>query len=106
MVLTGIRGFGVACLLSLVGTPAFAAAITITVNTNWSAINTGTGAGGQPSTGDTILVKNGATLTVDVANGQVGTITLGGAAPLAGQGTLAFAVGGAGQATITGNLTL
>lgn len=79
---------------------AYPAAITITTNTNWSAITTGTGTGGQPGPGDTITVKNGRTLTVNVTNGQAGAITLGGGNPSGGQGTLSFSAS-TSQVTLT-----
>lgn len=72
-------------LLMLASSPAGATLFTILTNTNWSAI-----AGGPPTAADTILVKNGATLTVNVTNAVAGAITLGGGAPSAGQGTLSF----------------
>src|SRR5882757_7588741 len=58
---------------------AGAVAITIAANTNWSAINTGSGAGGQPNNSDTITISGATTLTVDVANGVVSAITIGSA---------------------------
>src|SRR5512132_1391956 len=90
------------CLLVSAMHAGLAATITITANTNWSAIKTGTGTAGQPGTGDTIIVKNGATLTVNVTNGQVGAITLGGGTPNGGQGTLAFSAA-TSQLTVVGN---
>ncbi|MSQ15148.1 MAG: hypothetical protein EXR50_04725 [Dehalococcoidia bacterium] len=84
---------------------AYAAAITITTNTNWSAITTGTGAGGQPGSADTIVVKNAATLTVDVTNGAAASINLAGASPNAGNGTLAFSAS-TSAVTVSGTLTL
>ena len=59
----------------------------------------------NPAAGDTITVKGGATLTVNVTNGQIAAITLGGAAPSAGQGTLAFSAN-TSAVTIAGALTL
>jgi hypothetical protein len=99
---TGGRRFVLAWLLALAATPAIAVTINITTNRTWSSITTGSGVGGQPNNSDTIVVNN-ATLTVDVPTGQVGAMTLGGGG---GPGTLAFAAGGAGQATIAANLTL
>ncbi|HET7670914.1 MAG TPA: DUF6701 domain-containing protein [Burkholderiales bacterium] len=91
--------------LLMAATPAFGALITITANTNWSAIATGTGPGGQPGAGDTILVKNGRTLTVNVATAVVGAITLGGGNPSGGQGTLSFNAGSALTLTSSGGHT-
>ncbi|MFM7844719.1 MAG: beta strand repeat-containing protein, partial [Planctomycetota bacterium] len=64
------------------------AAIVISANTNWSAITTGSGVGGQPTSADTIVVNPGATLTIDVNNAVVGGVTLGN--NTAGTATIAF----------------
>ncbi|MCK6559199.1 hypothetical protein L6R21_08355, partial [bacterium] len=69
------------------------AQITITANTNWGAISSGSGPAGQPSTTDAIIVKNGATLTVDVSNGQCASLALGQDGADAGAGTLWFNAG-------------
>ena len=53
--------------------------INIDSNINWSAITTGSGIGGQPSSYDTINVgvTNNTTLTVDVSNAVCGNLVLG-----------------------------
>src|SRR6476469_7349414 len=51
--------------------------ITIAANTNWSAITTGSGPGGQPGTGDAITITGG-TLTVNVAAATCGSISFTG----------------------------
>src|SRR5262245_38555463 len=58
--------------------PLRAASLTISTSQNWSAITTGSGAGGQPDSTDAITVQGGATLTVDVTNGVCASIQLGG----------------------------
>lgn len=73
----------------MTATPARAATFTITTNTNWSAIPSG-----PPLSTDTVTVKNGATLTVDVTNAVAATLNLGisgGASN--GNGTLSFSAG-------------
>lgn len=61
-----------------------AASITVSVNTVWSSINTGSGPGGVPSIADDITVTNGAVLTVSSAAAcanldiQDGTVQVGG----------------------------
>src|SRR5437016_5797567 len=72
------------CLLFLFGmllaaSNAGAVLITIAANTNWSAINTGSGLGGQPNNSDTITITGATTQTVDVANGVVSAIIIGSA---------------------------
>jgi len=62
-----------------------AATISITTNKLWSTITTGTGVSGQPSSSDLIIVRNGATLTVDVASSVCKSIQL---ASLNAAGTL------------------
>ncbi len=90
------RRFALAALLAFAALPARAALLTVIASTTWSALN--------PAAGDTILVKNGATLTVNQANAQIAGITLGGGNPNGGQGTLSFAAGS--DLTIAGSLTL
>lgn len=86
-------------MLALGSGAAHAVAITITANTNWSAIAP------APAAGDTITVKNGATLTVDVAAGVCASMQLGVAGGAGnGNGTLLFNAGS--QATVSGTVTL
>lgn len=70
----------------------------VTANTNWSALAP------TPTSADTIVVKNGSNLTVNVAAAVINIISLGGAAPNAGNGTLTFNNGT--QLTMSGTLTL
>ncbi|UPZ16559.1 GEVED domain-containing protein [Flavobacterium humidisoli] len=84
---------------------ANAATITISSNTLWSNINTGTGTSGRPSNVDDIIVKNGARLTVDVSSGVCRTIQLGSSSnPNSGNGILFFNSGS--QITVSGIITL
>ncbi len=53
-----------------------AATITITTNTSWSNIKSGSGTNGLPNKTDDIVVRDGATLTVN-QDGEVKSITLG-----------------------------
>lgn len=72
---------------------------------NWSALTTGSGTGGAPSSSDTITLFGGATLTVDIANAVCGSIQLGsssGGQP--GSGNLVFNAGS--QATVSGTVTV
>ena len=100
-------GFFVCALLSAWCTDALAVIININANTNWSAIATGSGVGGQPNSTDNIIVLRGATLTVDVGNGQCASIQLGrdtGGVGQRGNGTLLF--NAASQVTVSGIVTL
>ena len=76
-----------------------AATFEITSNTNWSAIP-----GGPPAAEDAIVVRNGATLTVDVNNGVCASIQLGGTSTGSGNGTLAF--NSNSQVAVSGPITL
>lgn len=100
--------FVVALLGVFTYTPdARAVLITISSDTLWSAITTGSGTGGQPNNNDTITVNNGATLTVNVAstsNATVGAIQLGGTTKNSGNGTLLF--NSNSQVTVAGTVTL
>ncbi len=60
-------GLLLACWL-LLCTAAQAANLTISSNTSWNAISSGSGSGGRPSASDTITVTNNATLTVNSTN--------------------------------------
>ena len=66
------------------GTALATTTITVTSNTSWSALNP------QPTNADTVTVKNGATLTVDVTNGTAKIIELGDRST---SGTLLFNAG-------------
>ena len=66
----------------VVSRPALAATIAVTSNTNWSALTV--------TSADTVEVRNGATLTVDVTNAVCGALQLGGTGSNTGSGTLTF----------------
>ena len=83
---------------------AQAATISITSNTNWSAISTGSGPGGQPNSSDTIRIYNAATLTVNVTNGTVGSIQVGAPGITGNYGILTF--NSNAQVTVSGNVTV
>ncbi len=93
-------------LWGMLASVASAATITLTAaNTNWSSITGGSGPNGLPSNSDTIIVKNGRTLTVNVSNAVASSIQLGSnTAPNAGTGTLAFNAGSALE--VSGAVTL
>ncbi|MFA6471680.1 MAG: hypothetical protein WCU00_06525, partial [Candidatus Latescibacterota bacterium] len=78
--------------LTLITAQVYAATITVTTNTNWSALTGGTGSGGLPGSADIVIVQSAATLTVDLTNAVCGTLTLG--VKNKGNGTLAFSAGG------------
>jgi len=94
-------GFAVA-LGSWTG-PALAAAITISANTAWSAITTGSGPGGLPAAADTITINSARVLTVDVNNGVCASITIGSSANSTGA-SLTFNANSA--VTVSGGITL
>lgn len=80
------------------------ATITVTANTNWSALTGGGGPGGLPNSSDAVIVQNGATLTVNVTGAVCNTLTLGVRA--SGDGTLTFASSGSPDLTVSGAVTL
>ena len=86
------------------------AIITITSNTNWSAITTGSGPGGQPNSTDQVRIGNNAILTVNVTNAQAGLVSVGiGMGMGNGNGTLAFNSGSIltiSPATLSGDIVL
>jgi large repetitive protein len=55
-----------------------AATITVTANTNWSALTGGSGPGGLPNSSDIVQINSGATLTVNVTDAVCSSITIGG----------------------------
>jgi hypothetical protein len=69
--------------------------ITITANTNWSDLRDPDPGFTSlpPNNNDAIIVKNGATLTVNVANAICGSLKLGDPGQNAGRGTLLFTNG-------------
>jgi hypothetical protein len=64
--------------------PVQAATYTVSSNQNWSAFTT------TPTSADTVIVRNQATLTIDVSNAVVGTLQLGSNQNPNSHGTLAF----------------
>ena len=93
LILATLVVFGLAVLPQAT---ARAATVTISTSANWSAIASGSGPAGQPNGTDTIVVNNGATLTVDVPIATVGSLQLGdsggtGALNMSGGGTLQIA---------------
>jgi hypothetical protein len=79
---------------------ALARNITITSNTNWSAITNGSGTGGQPGPSDSIYVRSNRTLTVNVTNGVCRAIQLGSTFSSTSTGTLTFSAASS-QLTLT-----
>lgn len=65
-----------------VATEAFHdSAIVISSSLNWSQITTGSGVNGAPTANDSIVVKQGVTLTINVNGAVAGAVTLGNAPP-------------------------
>jgi hypothetical protein len=96
---------------------AEAATIDVTSSTNWSTLTGGSGTGGLPNTSDTVMVRSGATLTVDSSSATCGILQVGGQ-NVGGAGTLTFSgtspsltvsgdvqVGGYGSSDRTGTIT-
>ncbi len=86
----------------MTATPAQAAAISAGATGLWSATTTWTG-GVVPTSGDTVTIAGGYTVTVDIANAACSTLTLGASGKLGG---LTFNSGsqltvGAGTGTVT-----
>ncbi len=80
----------------------FGVTYTSTTSGIWSSSSTW-GGSGTPSSGDTIIIKNGAIVTVDVSNAQCSEIYLGSSSnPNKGDGTLSFNSGS--QLTSTGTV--
>lgn len=77
------------CLFSIQGS-----ARTITANTNWSALSP------VPDATEVMIIKNGATVTVDVSNAVANSISMGNGGGSAGNGTLRFNAGS--QLTLSG----
>ena len=83
---------------------ARSANIIITTNTNWSALTTGSGPGGQPNNTDQVRVRNGATLTVDVNNGACSLLAVGQGGSDNFTSTIVFNSGS--EVTVSGNFVL
>ncbi|WP_343536822.1 beta strand repeat-containing protein, partial [Flavobacterium mesophilum] len=81
-----------------------AATITVTANTNWSALAGGSGPGGLPNNTDIIIVRNGAILTVNSTTATCASLQLGSLA--GGAGTLTFANSGSPSLNVVGNIQL
>ena len=75
-------------LLVMVGM-ANANTITVSSSMNWSAVTGGSGSGGHIGSGDTVVVTNGATLTIDSSGASCKNMQLG-ATGGTGNGTLTF----------------
>lgn len=78
-------GLYLCALLLSWASDALAATINVTRITNWTTI--------APTSADTVITKNGATNTVDAANGECAGIDIGSDVGMVGQrgiGTLAF----------------
>ncbi len=85
-------------------TPVYAAACVISTSTTWSALTCGTG-GGVPTAADTVEIRNGAILTVNVSNAVAASLQAGGGIGSgAGIGTLTFNSGS--SVTVSGSVTL
>jgi len=78
---------------------AHAATFTITANTNWSAIPAG-----PPTNADSVLIENGATLTVNVSNAVCASIQPGTSGSSGNTGTLSFNSGSI--LTVSGTVTV
>src|ERR1043165_4035847 len=92
----GVVPLVVVSLALLVGLPLGATTFTVTTSQNWSDFSP------QPTSADAIVVRNGATLTVNIANGQCASIQLGVSG--SGDGSLTFLSGQV--VTCSGNVTL
>lgn len=90
--LYSIKTLALTIALVLAVTFVNGATITITANTNWSNITTGSGVGGLPTSADAIIVRSSRTLTVDVSDAVCGSLQLGRVNSTSGTnaGTLAF----------------
>ena len=78
--------------------PVYANTITIYSSENWTAITTGSGSGGQPSSTDTITINSGATLIVNSPTAVCASITFNAPTSSGGiniSGTNTLTVGGA-----------
>jgi len=97
-------GVMLAFIICTAGSFVFGNTITIGNSINWNAITTGSGTGGLPSSSDDIVISNGRTLTVNVANGVCASIQVGSTATTSGDGTLTFNSGS--QVTVSGAVNL
>ena len=82
-----------------------AATVTVSANTNWSAINTGSGAGGIPTSADIVQIQNAFTLTVDVPNAVCSSLLIN--IPTATNSTTSILkFNASSQLTVSGSLTI
>ena len=82
------------------------ATITVSSSTNWSALTGGSEPGGLPNTSDAVIVRNGATLTVNSSTATCGSLQLGGTSTgTSGAGTLTFS-GATPTLTVSGTVQL
>ncbi len=88
--------FMVILTVMMISGKSFGNSYSITSNTNWSAIN----GGKLPTSGDDVIIQNGATVTVDINNAACSNLTIGSK----GNGTLVFNDGSI--LSVSGNLTL
>ena len=88
--------FMVILTVMMISGKSFGNSYSITSNTNWSAIN----GGKLPTSGDDVIIQNGATVTVDINNATCSNLTIGSK----GNGTLIFNDGSI--LSVSGNLTL
>jgi hypothetical protein len=79
---------------------ALANNITITSNTNWNSITSGSGTSGRPGPSDSIYVRSNRTLTVNATNGVCRAIQLGSTFSSTSTGTLTFSASSS-QLTLT-----
>ena len=84
-----LLALGAVLFLAISGT-ADANTVTVSTSMNWSALTSGSGAGGQPNASDSVIVNNNATLTVDAASETCGDLQLGGSTGGSGNGALFF----------------
>jgi hypothetical protein len=81
-----------------------AAACVVSTDINWSALTCGTG-GGQPTSADTVEIRDGATLTVNVNGAVASSVQVGGIGGAASQSQLAFS-GATPSLTVSTNIVV
>lgn len=89
-------------LIAVLPVTLFGVTYTSTTSGVWSSSTTW-GGSGTPSAGDTVIIKNGSTVTVDISSAQCGEVYLGSNTnPNKGDGTISFNSGS--QLTSTGTV--